>query len=218
MRYTAEQVGAWWILGGGPRAVTAEAISQAYVESGFDPNAVSSAGYVGLWQDGQDAGLKDPLRNARAAVAKWKDGGNSFTKHWTNFQAAGTEAKRLAYMPRATIAARRVQDKTVPQLTRIVGTRNAGFLDSLPNPLDPLINPLDALPDGAPNIPNPLDGIGALFEPISNIAEILKGFMQTWFELVKKIADPDTWKDAGKVLLGLIMLTIGLRRIFTVVT
>jgi hypothetical protein len=89
-------------------------------------------------------------------------------------------------------------------------TVNAGLLDNLPD----IPNPLDLLPD-TPDVPNPL---GSLFEPLSNIAEILKGFMQTWFELVKKIADPNTWKDAGKILLGLIMLTIGLRRIFTVVT
>lgn len=203
---TAEQVGAYWILGGGPRHVTAEAISQAYVESGFDTNAVSSAGYTGLWQDGQDPALKDPLKNARAAVAKWRDGGNSFRKHWTNFQAPGTEAKRIAYMPRASIAAARVQGKNLARLRAIVGTTNAGL--SLPD----IPNPLDALPDLTPNVPNPGDVLGA----VGNIAEVLKGFLSTWLELLKKIIDPNTWKDLGKIWLGFLLLIIGLRRIVRV--
>lgn len=216
MIVTPEQAGAYWILGGGPRAVTAEAISQAYVESGFDTNAVSSAGYVGLWQDGQDQSLTDPLRNARAAVAKWRDGGGSFRKHWTNFQAAGTEAKRLAYMPRAEIAAARVKNLPTSSLTRKVNVRNAGL--DIPNPGDLLPdgvpNPLDLLPDAPSGIP----GIGDIVTPLTNIAEVIMGFFNTWLQLLKKLTDPDTYKDIGKIWLGLIMLTIGLRRIFTVKT
>jgi hypothetical protein len=214
-RLTPEQVGAIWILSGGPRDATADAISYAYVESGFETDAVSDAGAVGLWQGhpGREE-YKNPFVVGRMAVAKYRDGGNSFVKHWDRWQAGGTSAKRLAYLPRAKLAAARVVRMNDTQLKRVV---QAGIG---PVPIPP-INPLDLLPDNGPDlpdIPNPLEGLGEVASALGNVAELFRGFFEIWIDILRKIMDPDTWKDAGKVLLGFILLTIAVRRLFTVVT
>lgn len=218
-----EQVGAIWILAGGPREATAGAIGEAYVESGFDTDAISSEGATGLWQIHPGGSqYKDPITNAKAAVAKWRDGGNDFTKHWHNWQGPGTAAKRAAYMPRAYAAASRVTRLNEKQLRSLVGGKgmNASIF---PNPLDPLgplgpgLDDLNPFGGGGPNLPG-LGDLGGIMEAISNIAEILRGFLETWLEWMLKISDPRTWLDAGKILLGFILLTMGLRRLFTIST
>jgi len=97
-----------WINAGGPGgiiAVTAAAITEP--ESGRKPDAVqkgepyAQTGW-GLWQitpgnsvpsAGTDEQLLIPENNAKAAVAKFKAAGNSFTP-WTTF----TSGKYLAFM------------------------------------------------------------------------------------------------------------------------
>jgi hypothetical protein len=221
---TPEQVGAYWILAGGPRDVTAEAISESYVESGHDTDAVSSVGCLGLWQGcPPQASYRNPLVNAQMAVSKWRDGGGSFTKHWRNFQAAGTEAKRLAYMPRATRAANRIVRMNTSQLRALTGgTLPAGFdLGDLPGtPLGPLGPNLGDLFGGGggggllPDVPSP----GDLIEGIGNIAEVLRGFLELTIEFSRKLTEIDTYKDAGKIFIGLMLLYIGTKRLFTITT
>jgi transglycosylase-like protein with SLT domain len=236
---TAQQVGAYWILAGGPRDQTAEAISQAYVESGFKTDAVSSVGARGLWQI-YPGGSFDPLQNARQAVAKWRSGGNTFVTAWTNFQGPGTEAKRLAYLPRAKVAANRIVRMNSGQLQSLAGgsTVNAMFnpLDILPNPTNPL-GPLDELlgvpgspwdllglgDSATPNlredgIPNPLDALKEISNTFINIANLLKGFIGFLLEWGQKLTEIDTWKDMGKILIGFMLLWIGAKRIFTIST
>lgn len=221
-----EQVGAYWLLAGGPREQTAAAIGEAYVESGFNTDAISSVGATGLWQihPGGDQ-YKDPLRNAQAAVAKWRGGGNTFATAWHNFQGPGTAAKRAAYMPRAYRAA-----------SKVTGLDGPGLQNILNFPGTPIPIPLPDLPDipGIPNpfdkdggggsggIPNPLElapgPLGDLAEAVGNIAELVRGLTTFSFDFLRRLLDPETWKGAGKILLGLIFLTIGIKRLFVVTT
>lgn len=229
MVLTAQQVGALWILAGGPREQTAEAISQAYVESGFDTNAESSTHNKGLWQIGPNApaSMFDPYQNARAAVGKWRSGGNTFVTAWTNFQGPGTEAKRLAYLPRAKFAASRIYRLDQGQLQNVVGGLPLpGIpipgLPSIPNPGIP--NPFDSGPGlpGVPDfIPNPGDAVDAIVqvaENIGNIAELVRGFFEFLTSWAQKLTDIETWKDAGKIFIGFMLLYIGTKRLFTIST
>lgn len=186
---TPEQVGAHWLLAGGPEEATRDAISYSYVESGHDTTRISSAGYVGLWQCGQDRANLDPVKNAECAVAKFRDGGNSFVKHWDNFQAAGTNAKRIAYLPRAAQAASRVIPLNANELLDLIGAQGKhNWLGK-----DPTAGVF-----GAGGIPNPLDPIKDLAKAVTDVLAFLFG--------------PDAYKNwlrIGKVVLGVAALILG---------
>jgi hypothetical protein len=235
MVLTAQQVGALWILAGGPREVTAEAISQAYVESGFDTNAESSTHNKGLWQIGPNApaSMFNPFENAKAAVGKWRSGGNTFVTAWTNFQGPGTEAKRLAYLPRAKFAASRIVNLSGPQLQTMLGPRTINAVGGIPGldkiipeiPLPDIPNPFgwldDQIPDPGDVVPSPQDFVGALADiagSFGNIAELLRGFFEFVTKWSEKITDIETWKDAGKIFIGFMLLYIGTKRLFTIST
>lgn len=87
-----------WILAGGPPAAASTAAAITYPESGANPDSIqagqpyATTGW-GLWQItpgnsvpnvATDRGLLQPFANARAAVAKYKAAGNSFSP-WTTY-------------------------------------------------------------------------------------------------------------------------------------
>lgn len=80
MAYTFDQLQQLWIQAGGNPQASAIAAATALAESGGNPNAVSPAGDIGLWQINQSAhgsqATTDPLANARAAVAISNNGTN----------------------------------------------------------------------------------------------------------------------------------------------
>lgn len=207
-RLTAEQVGAAWLFAVSKNQdskaidATADAISQAFVESGFDPRAVSSANYKGLWQDTTtDPKAFDPLHNAELAYAKWKDGGGSFVKHWTHFQGPGTEAKRLAYLPRAKVAAARVKKKG--------GCEGGQCLDM--KALEKLVSKAGGDTSGRPlSLGGPL---GAAADAPGDIGDAIAQVLKPVGDFFKIIADPATWARVGKVLLGAIIVLFAINQI-----
>lgn len=109
---TYAQVEAFWIQAGGDPSVAPTMAAIAMVESRLDPNAVqqgqpyATTGW-GLWQItpgnsesqvGVDNQLLDPLTNAQAAVAKYKDAGG--LSPW-----AGDDGIYQQYLPDAQAAA-----------------------------------------------------------------------------------------------------------------
>jgi hypothetical protein len=83
---------ALWIQAGGSRATANIAAAIAMAESGGESTARNSIGATGLWQiyngPNTSLALKDPVANARAAVAKWKAAGGF--SPWTTFTGADT--------------------------------------------------------------------------------------------------------------------------------
>lgn len=90
--YSYAQLQQLWIRAGGDPKVAPTAAAIALAESGGNPGIVNSIGATGLWQiyGNPFAGnAKDPLTNAKMAVAKYKGAGNKFTP-WTTYTGADT--------------------------------------------------------------------------------------------------------------------------------
>jgi hypothetical protein len=98
--YTAPQLAALWVQAGGPPGVADTAAAIALAESGGNPSVVNSIGATGLWQiyngNGEVPGAKDPMTNARMAVAKYRGAGNKFTP-WTVYTGADTPGHAKTY-------------------------------------------------------------------------------------------------------------------------
>lgn len=184
------QVGALWIAEGGPSDEAGRAAEVSTRESGRNTRVVNKIGAVGLMQ------IYDGHYPSPARIRELQDPRQNMREAVGKFKAAG------GWSPWVVCGSQN-SCPTIPK------TVNAGLhFPNLHLPFTP------NLPDITPSIPNPL----AQAEALGNVAEVLKGFLATWLELLKKIMDPNTWKDIGKIWLGIILLTIGLRRIFTVVT
>lgn len=207
-KLSPEQVAAVWMLAAVSRgrdvqekavAAAGDAVSYAYVESGFCVDAVSSASCIGLWQlcPPPDDGAQ-PLANAQGAMSKWIDGGYGFSKHWDAFEAGGTGAKRLGYLPRAKIAAARVKAQTDggmngDKLSKILekgGVKSSGDVKAsdLLGGNDPVVK---AAGDAVDNVG---EAITTVFKPIADFFKI--------------ITSADTWIRVGKVLLGALLLLL----------
>lgn len=106
MAYTYAQVEGFWVQAGGPKAVAPIAAAIAMAESSDSNVEQQGQPYAttgwGLWQitpgnsepnAGTDAQLLNPQANAKAAVEKYEQAGNSFTP-WTTF----TSGKYLQYL------------------------------------------------------------------------------------------------------------------------
>lgn len=106
MAYTYAQVEGFWIQAGGPKAVAPIAAAIAMAESSDSNVEQQGQPYAttgwGLWQitpgnsepnAGTDSQLLNPQANAKAAVEKYEQAGNSFTP-WTTF----TSGKYLQYL------------------------------------------------------------------------------------------------------------------------
>lgn len=97
--FTAPQLAALWVQAGGPKNVADTAAAIALAESGGDPNIVNSIGATGLWQiyngNGEVPGAKDPMTNARMAVAKYKAAGGF--SPWTVYTGADTPGHAKTY-------------------------------------------------------------------------------------------------------------------------
>src|SRR6266508_5047673 len=80
MAYSYERLKQLWVLAGGSADKADIAAAVALAESSGDPNAVSPARAIGLWQilwsNAQGADLTDPLQNAKRAVQMSKNGIN----------------------------------------------------------------------------------------------------------------------------------------------
>lgn len=97
-KYTKDGLMRLWIAAGGPRDKADQAAAIALAESNQgDPNARNSIGATGLWQiyngPNTSMSLKDPWKNAQAAVAKYKASlktkGDGFLP-WTTYTGADT--------------------------------------------------------------------------------------------------------------------------------
>jgi hypothetical protein len=86
-----------WVAAGGPPGVADMAAAIAQAESGGNAGVVNSIGATGLWQihPGGSQYL-DPMANARAAVAKYRGAGNTFTP-WTTYTGYDTPGHRPTY-------------------------------------------------------------------------------------------------------------------------
>jgi lysozyme-like protein len=106
MAYTYAQLESYWEQGGGSSVTAPIAAAIAMAESSGENVEQQGQPYAttgwGLWQItpgnsepqyGTDADLLNPVNNAKAAVAKWKAAGNSFTP-WTTF----TSGKYLQFL------------------------------------------------------------------------------------------------------------------------
>lgn len=105
---SALQVGAYAYQAGFRDTDLILAIAYAGIESGFDPNAVSPTGCIGLWQicgTQLTCNLYDPLCNAKAAYAKWKGAGGTFDKDWTPYDGGSTNPSWNFYYAEAESAA-----------------------------------------------------------------------------------------------------------------
>lgn len=102
---SAAQVADYWIQAGGPASRVVEWVAIAYGESGFDAEALSSAGAIGVYQimpfnaaphgvSVQD--LYDPLINTRVAVEM--SGGGVNCAAWDSAYADINATGRLAYL------------------------------------------------------------------------------------------------------------------------
>jgi hypothetical protein len=97
-----------WISAGGPSNVANVAAAIALAESGGNPSIVNSIGATGLWQiygNPFPGNAKDPLTNAKMAVAKYR-GAHGFTP-WTTYTGADTpnhEKTYLRYLARGGFA------------------------------------------------------------------------------------------------------------------
>lgn len=195
-----------WIAAGGP-PVLAEIMAEiGWTESSGDPNARSSVGALGLWQNHPPQGDEtNPTIAARRAVDKWRTQGLAA---WTNFN------------PKAATLVRRAKFPTGPgQLPS--GARSARVSVGLSDPFrDPRGFLDDILPfgdgGGLPSIPNPLEGIEAVADAIRQATKTLVAFVQTWLELMRKVLSPQAWMDVGKIILGAWLIFIGLRRLVEV--
>lgn len=193
---TEQQAAALWVQAGGRPADAPLAAVVAKHESGLRTDVVNGIGATGLWQIHPGGNqYKDPLTNARAAVAKLEGAGGRWGPNpWQ--VCSDASCSNLAGE----------------------ATRNAGlFGDILKGfgSMDPFQghNPLGG-PD-APQGSGPLNtqGLG-----LDGIANALSDLVNTIKTVINKLGDVNTWKDAGKILLGLILLKIALPRLFTVVT
>jgi hypothetical protein len=103
--YGMRALAALWVSVGGPTGDAngdgypepLESAAIATAESGGDPNIRNGIGATGLWQiyngPGTDPALRDPVLNARAAVAKFEDAqrteGDGWVR-WTTYTGADT--------------------------------------------------------------------------------------------------------------------------------
>jgi hypothetical protein len=90
--YSNAQLQQLWIQAGGDPKVAPTAAAIAQAESGGHPGVVNGIGATGLWQiygNPFPGNAKDPLTNAKMAVAKYKGAGNKFTP-WTTYTGADT--------------------------------------------------------------------------------------------------------------------------------
>jgi hypothetical protein len=98
--YSKQQLMQLWVQAGGPASVANIAAAIALAESGGNANARNSIGATGLWQiyngPNTDPGLRDPMANARAAVAKYR-AAHGFTP-WTTYTGADTPGHEKTYL------------------------------------------------------------------------------------------------------------------------
>jgi hypothetical protein len=100
----AEQLAALWLAAGGSVADAPTAVAIALAESHGQINAHNPSGASGLWQilgapSGVSGNVYDPATNARMAVAKYKQAGNSWSP-WTTY----TSGAYRQYLSQATEA------------------------------------------------------------------------------------------------------------------
>lgn len=196
-----KQAAQLWVQEGGPQSEAAMAAVVAKHESGLRTDVVNSIGATGLWQihpGGEQ--YKDPHVNARTAVAKFKAAGGRWGP---NPWQVCHDAKCSNLRGEATVQA------------SLLGDILKGLQENSPGgggPGDPLNDPNQG---GGNALGIDLSGIT---DAIGNIARLLKGALQVIFQFLKKLSQQNTWIDAGKILLGLILLKMALSRLFQVAT
>lgn len=204
-KWSRRKLAALWISEGGNPDIAYLMADIALSESRGYEGAISPTGCRGLWQicpPPDDA--TNPQANARYAIAKANDG----LHHWTNYNttAANLVAAHYRNPDRNKRAGQRLKQAGLfgpfspgpgPDLFDLPGGGGDDGGDSL----------LDRGGDLLQDI-NPLAGIT---DPILKIGEVIVNWSN-------KLADPNTWKDAGKIMLGLILLYMGLKRTFELQT
>ena len=186
----------------------------AYTESSGYEKAQSSTGCRGLWQicpPPDDA--FDPAANARYAIAKYRS--SQGLGAWTRYNPA---AARLVSQFRSR------PDKYRRQTARL---QNAGIAGDIlkgltaPNPFG--FGGSDDEPGGGnkgllPDMPDLTPDLSVIGDAIRDVAAAIGVIAKFLSEMARKVADPETWLAAGKLMLGFILLTIGLKRMFTLAT
>lgn len=211
-RWSKDQLAALWVEEGGPPEVAYLMADIAYTESRGQERSVSSTGCKGLWQicpPPDDA--FDPRANARYAIAKYRS--SQGLGAWTRYNPA---AARLVSQFRAR------PNKYRRQTARL---QKAG-LKELPGDLFPWLpggkgdlDPLDKdRPEKLLEKGTEILGLDAVADALREVGNAIGVIAKFVAEIARKVADPETWLAAGKLMLGFILLTIGLKRMFTLAT
>lgn len=210
-----EAVAGLWVEAGGPIAEAPMAVAVSTEESGRNTDAVNpqsnATGLMQIHPGGEQ--YKDPRTNMKAAVGKWRARG------WQPWSVCGSgpwsagEKNCPKLSGKANAVARRIKAPT--STTQLAGFHLPGgganpwnrALDGLEAGKDIITgHPKDAIGDLV-DVPNPLKGIDAVADAIRSMFNLLRN-------ITEKIADPNSWADALKILVGLSLLYIGMKRTF----
>lgn len=184
-----------WVDAGGSEEDAPMAAVITRPESGGRVAVVNSIGATGLWQihpGGEQ--YKNAWNNAKAAVSKRKGAGKWGPNPW----AVCRDGACSNLQSQADALAKKIARRGGLNLPPSSVTGSGGGL----------------LPDIG--IPNPLSGLDAIASAIRNIGEALLGILKIYLEVLRKIADPQTYIDALKIFGGIILVYMGLKRLFEV--
>lgn len=202
-----------WIQAGGPPDAADTAAAITMPESSANPaNVQQGQPYAttgwGLWQItpgnsvpsvGINQALLDPLTNARAAVAKFRAAGNSFSP-WTTY----VDGKYKQFLQGADWAGGTAS--TAASVASFTTVQTAGFFDWFSKAFTWLTSPFGA--PGAPSDPlAPGGGIGSsgTLGSISAIGADINEF----FKMISLLFDPKFWLRVGAFFVGLVLLIGG---------
>lgn len=199
---TEKETAALWVHGGGGSPADAPmAVAVANHESHRDTDAVNKASNAtGIWQiHPGDPKYLDPTTNAKAAVGKHAASG------WEPWSVCGSGPWSAG-----TKSCARLQPEANAIAKRLGGNIQASWLNALPD----LTNPGQLGSDLGQGI----TGGGGLGLGIGQIAKAIADFAKLWVAVLTKLFDPKTWIDAGKIILGFVLLIVGVRRVFEITT
>lgn len=206
-----------WVQAGGPINQAAMAVAVATEESGRDTDAVNpQSGATGTWQIHPGGPqYKNPQTNASAAVSKWKARGwQPWSVCGSGAWSAGTpNCPKLA--AKANAVARRIGAPRVG-----VTTANVSFTDTAKKWLKAAekLSPVTAGASQAGDILSTAGDVagaaGTAFKGIEAVAKAIQDLFNLLRSILEKVLDPNTWADALKIFVGVVLLYMGAKRTF----